>query len=54
MRDLEKWTRAHDAGGWRYEFQCSNIETNYADIESSDDEDTAYDQSTRAGRQVEA
>ena len=26
----------------------------YADIESSDDEDTAYDQSTRAGRQVEA
>ena len=27
---------------------------NYADIESSDDEDTAYDQSTRAGRQVEA
>ena len=20
MRDLEKWTRAHDAGGWRYEF----------------------------------
>jgi hypothetical protein len=25
MRDLEKWTRAHDAGGWRYEFQCSNI-----------------------------
>jgi len=26
----------------------------YADIESSDDEDTAYDQSTRVGRQVEA
>ena len=25
MRDLEKWTRAHDAGGWRYEFQCSNM-----------------------------
>ena len=20
MRDLKKWTRAHDAGGWRYEF----------------------------------
>ena len=20
MRDLEKWTRAHNAGGWRYEF----------------------------------
>ena len=25
MRDLEKWTRAHDVGGWRYEFQCSNM-----------------------------
>jgi hypothetical protein len=20
MRDVEKWTRAHDAGGWRYKF----------------------------------
>ena len=29
-------------------------EDDYADIEFSDDEDTAYDQSTRAGRQVEA
>ena len=28
-------------------------EADYADIESSDDEDMAYDQSTRAGRQVE-
>lgn len=25
MRDLDKWTRSHDAGGWRYEFQCSNM-----------------------------
>ena len=25
MRDLEKWTRAHNVGGWRYEFQCSNM-----------------------------
>ena len=24
MRDLEKWTRAHDSSG-RYEFQCSNM-----------------------------
>lgn len=24
MVDLEKWTRAHDVGGWRYEFQCRN------------------------------
>ena len=23
--DLEKWTRAHNAGEWRYEFQCSNM-----------------------------
>ncbi|XP_066362641.1 uncharacterized protein [Miscanthus floridulus] len=30
------------------------IEDDYAYIESSDDEDTAYNQSTRAGRQVEA
>ena len=29
-------------------------EDDYADIESSDDEDTAYDQTTRVGRQVEA
>ena len=29
-------------------------EDDYANIESSDDEDTAYDQSTHAGRQVEA
>ena len=29
-------------------------EDDYADIESSDDEDTAYDQITRVGRQVEA
>jgi hypothetical protein len=25
MPELEKWTRAHDLGGWRYEFQCSNM-----------------------------
>ncbi|XP_072150856.1 serine/threonine-protein phosphatase 7 long form homolog [Setaria viridis] len=30
------------------------MEDDYADIHSSDDEDTVYDQSTRAGRQVEA
>ena len=30
------------------------IEDDYVNIESSDDEDTVYDQSTRAGRQVEA
>ena len=29
-------------------------EDDYADIKSSDDEDTAYDQTTRVGRQVEA
>ena len=30
------------------------IEDDYADIESSDDEDTTYDQTTHVGRQVEA
>ena len=25
MKDLDKWTRSHDVGGWRYEFQCSNM-----------------------------
>jgi hypothetical protein len=25
MGDLDKWTRAHDLGGWRYEFQCNNM-----------------------------
>jgi hypothetical protein len=25
MRDLDKWTRAHDLGRWRYKFQCSNM-----------------------------
>ena len=25
MPKLEKWTRAHDLGGWRCEFQCSNM-----------------------------
>ena len=29
-------------------------EDDYTNIESSDDEDTTYDQSTRVGRQVEA
>jgi hypothetical protein len=25
MRDVKKWTRAHNAGGWRYKFQCTNM-----------------------------
>ena len=25
MREPEKWTRAYDDGGWRYEFQTSNM-----------------------------
>ncbi|XP_066322387.1 uncharacterized protein [Miscanthus floridulus] len=49
---------------WRYQawYQratCCRLwqqwtEDDYADIESSDDEDTAYDQSTRTGKQVQA
>ena len=37
-----------------YRLRVQWTEADYADIESSDDEDTAYDQSTRVGRQVEA
>ena len=25
MREPKKWTRAYDDGGWRYEFQTSNM-----------------------------
>jgi hypothetical protein len=25
MGDLDKWTRAHNLGGWRYELKCSNM-----------------------------
>ena len=44
---------------WYQRVTCCRLrlqwtEDDYADIESSDDEDMAYDQSTRAGRQVEA
>ena len=38
----------------RYRLRVQWTRADYANIESSDDEDTAYDQSTRAGRQVEA
>ena len=52
----------HEFRRYQAWYQCATlcklrvqwIEDDYADIESSDDEDTAYDQSTRAGRQVEA
>jgi hypothetical protein len=30
MPELEKWTRAHDLGGWRYEFQCSNMAESFS------------------------
>ena len=36
-----------------YRLRLQWTEDDYADIESSDDEDTAYDQATRVGRQVE-
>jgi hypothetical protein len=25
LRDHDKWTRAYNDGGWRYEFQTSNL-----------------------------
>ena len=42
-------TKVRHVAGWGYNGQKDD----YADIESSDDEDTAYDQTTRVGRQVD-
>jgi hypothetical protein len=25
MKAVDKWTRAHDEGGWRYVLQCCNM-----------------------------
>ena len=52
----------HEFRQYQAWYQCATccrlrvlwIEDDYADIESSDDEDMTYDQSTRVGRQVEA
>ena len=38
----------------RFRLRLQWTEDDYVDIESSDDEETTYDQSTHAGRQVEA
>jgi hypothetical protein len=32
MREPEKWTRAYDDGGWRYEFQTSNIAKSFNSV----------------------
>ena len=32
MRDVDKWTRAHDDGGWRYEFQTSNMAESFNNL----------------------
>jgi len=32
MRELEKWTRAHDDGRWRYEFQTSNMAKSFNSV----------------------
>jgi transposase-like protein len=32
MREPEKWTRAHDNGGWRYEFQTSNMAESFNSV----------------------
>ena len=50
FRRYQAWYQRSTRCGLRLQW----TEADYADIESSDDEDTAYDQSTHAGRQVEA
>lgn len=32
MRDKEKWTRAYDEGGWRYEHQTSNMAESFNSV----------------------
>jgi hypothetical protein len=32
MREPEKWTRAYDDGGWRYEFQTSDMVESFNSI----------------------
>ena len=49
-----RWYQAWYQRAIRCRLRVQWTEADYADIESSDDEDTAYDQSTHAGRQVEA
>ncbi|XP_066363695.1 serine/threonine-protein phosphatase 7 long form homolog [Miscanthus floridulus] len=46
-----RWYQAWYRRATRCRLRLQWTETDYANIESSDDEDTAYDQSTRAGRQ---
>ena len=48
-REFRRYQRAT-----RCRFRVQWTEDDYANIESSDDEDTTYDQTTRVGRQVEA
>uniref|UniRef100_K3YRP1 Aminotransferase-like plant mobile domain-containing protein n=1 Tax=Setaria italica TaxID=4555 RepID=K3YRP1_SETIT len=49
-RQYQSWYQ----GAMRHRLRAAWTEDDYADIHSSDDEDTVYDQSTCAGRQVEA
>jgi hypothetical protein len=32
MREPKKWTRPHDDGGWRYEFQTSNMAESFNSV----------------------
>ena len=54
-RKIFDWEKHHQSFIEQWEEMHDNVdENNEPHIESSDDEDTTYDQSTRAGRQVEA
>uniref|UniRef100_K3YE39 Aminotransferase-like plant mobile domain-containing protein n=1 Tax=Setaria italica TaxID=4555 RepID=K3YE39_SETIT len=48
-RQYQSWYQ----GATRHRLMVQWTQDDYTDIQSSDDEDTVYDQSTRAGRQVE-
>ena len=48
-----RWYQAWYQRATRCRLRVQWTEDDYADIESSDDEDTMYDQSTHVGRQVE-
>uniref|UniRef100_K3YLZ9 Aminotransferase-like plant mobile domain-containing protein n=1 Tax=Setaria italica TaxID=4555 RepID=K3YLZ9_SETIT len=52
--NVDENNEPHTNSATRHRLREAWTQDDYAEIQSSDDEDTVYDQSTRAGRQVEA